>query len=121
MSTNNSQFGNTPSEPLFENNNNEINIDHLISLDIVLASQPLIQFTTANMIPSQTQLTRNVAEHDNVTRRQQRQRRRRQRQRLRRQEQQEEQRRQRQIEGQLPRRTARTTNKRSPIQRVVRT
>jgi hypothetical protein len=86
MSTNNSQIGNTPSEPLFESNNIECNIDELLSTEFLPTRQSLVQFTTTNTIPSQTQFIPNVPEHDNITRRQQDRRRREQREALQQQE-----------------------------------
>jgi len=98
MNTNNSQIGNSPLENLFQNNNNQSDIDQLLSDVIVVNSQPLIQFnTTNNMIPSQIPLIPNAApEHNNLSRRQEGRQRRRRRQRERRREaqrqrQQEEQ------------------------------
>jgi hypothetical protein len=79
------------SELLFGNNENTTNLDQLLAVEIVTTSQPLIQFNTTNMIPSQTQLMHNVSQHYSVTRRQQARRRRRQRQRQRRREQRQEQ------------------------------
>jgi hypothetical protein len=89
MNMDNSQIGNTPSEQLFKNNDDTYNLDQLLSVEIVTTSQPLIEFNTANMIPSQIQLIDNLEENGILTRRQQARRRRRQRQRQRRRENQE--------------------------------
>jgi hypothetical protein len=71
MSTNNSQIGNTPSEILFKHNNNESNIDQLLSIQLVTTNQSLLQFSTTDMISTQMQLIHNAPEHDTVTTRQQ--------------------------------------------------
>ncbi len=81
MSANNSQIGNTPSELLFGNNENKSNLDQLLSVEIATTSQPLIQFTTTDMIPTEIPLIPHVPETSNITRRQEGRRRRRQRQR----------------------------------------
>ncbi len=88
MSVNNSRIGNTLLEPLFENNENKSNQDQLPSVEIATTSQPLIQFTTTNMIPSQIQLIPPVSETSNISKRQESRIRRRQRRCQRRREQQ---------------------------------
>lgn len=98
----NSQIGNTPSEQLFKNNDDTYNLDQLLSVEIVTTSQPLIEFNTANMIPSQIQFIDNLADNDLLTRRQQARRRRRHRQRQPRREHQEALR-QQQAQQQQPR------------------
>ncbi len=60
----------TPSELLFGNYEKTTNLDQLLAVEIVTTSQPLIQFTTTNMISSQIQLIHNIPEHDTVNRRQ---------------------------------------------------
>jgi hypothetical protein len=101
MSSNKSQIGITPFEALFEDNNNKSNIDQQLSVEIITTSQSLVQFSTINMIPNQTELIHNIQEHNTLTRRQQNRRRRRQRQRQRRrQHREEQQRRQRQRQQQ---------------------
>ena len=113
MTQNNSQIGNTPSEPLFANNDNESNIDQLLSVGIVTTNQPMVQFTTANTIPSQNPSILNFQQNATITTRQQARRRRRQRQRERRRERrqaarlQQEQRRQVQHEQIFERRQRR--------------
>ncbi len=83
MTANNTLIGHTPSELLFGIYEKTINLDQLLAVEIVTTSQPVIQFNTINMLPSQTQLIHNVPQHHSVTRRQQGRRRRRQRQRQR--------------------------------------
>jgi hypothetical protein len=94
MSTNNSQSGHTPLESLILNNENESNINQLLSVEIVNTSQPSsIPFNTTNMIP-------NLQQHANVFERHHTQREHQHpqqfRQRQERQQQQEEQQQQRQ-------------------------
>ncbi len=89
MTANNSQIGNIPLEPLFGNNENKSNIDQLIFVEIATTSQPLIQFTAANMIPSQISLIPHVPETSNIKIRQEGRRGRRQHRRQRRREQRE--------------------------------
>ncbi len=96
MNANNSQIENTPLELLFGNNENTSNPYQLLSVEIATTSQPLIQFTTTNMIPSQIQLIPPVSETSNISKRQESRIRRRQRRCQRRREQREaEQRRRR--------------------------
>ncbi len=100
MSTNNSQIGNTPSEPLINNTENETNIDQLLSVEIVTTSQSsLIQLNPINMIP-------NIQLHGNILRPQHARRGRQQQQYQQRQEwqQQQEEQRQQQQERQRRRR-----------------
>ncbi len=95
MNGNNTQIGHISSEPLFEYSDNQSNVDQILSNEIVITSQPLIPFTTTNMIASPTfPIQNNVLPNNHLTqvqlarRRHQRQR---QRRRERRQEQQREQ------------------------------
>ncbi len=53
MNRNNTQIGHISSEPLLEHNDDQSNVDQILSNEIVITSQPLIPFTTTNMIPSQ--------------------------------------------------------------------
>lgn len=102
MSTQNSQIAYTPSEALSENNQNESNIDQLLSVQIITTSQSSsMLFNTTNMIPSQIPMFSNTTEHNhnnnnNLTQRQEGRRRRERREALR-QQQQEEQRRRREL------------------------
>jgi hypothetical protein len=71
MSQNNSQIGHTPSEALPENNENESNIDQLLSVQIITINQSAsMPFNTTNMIPSQIPVISNAPGHNNLTRRQ---------------------------------------------------
>ncbi len=65
MNTNNSQIGHIPSEPSFENNDNESSVDQLLPAGIVITSQPLTQFTMTNMIPTQSFRIQNIVPEDN--------------------------------------------------------
>jgi hypothetical protein len=64
MNTNNSQPGHSPSESTFiENNENQSNIDQLLSVEIVTTSQPSsssIQFNSIDMFVA------NIQQHNNV-------------------------------------------------------
>ncbi len=102
MNRNNTQIGHISSEPLLEHNDDQSNVDQILSNEIVITSQPLIPFTTTNMIPSQSfRIRNNVPEHNHLTQRQlvrpirrppQRQQRRRERRQERERQQQETQR-----------------------------
>jgi hypothetical protein len=112
MNTNNTQIGHIPTESLVENNNdNDSNIDQLLSSEtVIISQQPMIQFNATNMIPSQIPLipsriqlvTSHVSQYENPTRRQLGRRRRRQRQRQRRQQGRQEQFQQRERQRQRP-------------------
>jgi hypothetical protein len=90
-------------EPLYEHNNNECNIDQLLSIELVTTSQSLLEFTTTNVIPSQTQSSHHVSEHTSVFRRQQGRRRRHQRRQQQREQRRQRQQQQRQQSQQQPR------------------
>jgi hypothetical protein len=87
-SNNSSQIGHTPSEQIFENKTNEIDINQKLSTELVTTSQPFVQLNTTNMIPSPRQVIVNVPLHNNTTTRHEGRRIRRQRRRQRREEQQ---------------------------------
>ena len=70
MNTNSTQTGDIPSELLSENNINTFDLDQLISDEVVVTSQPLVQLNTTNMIPSPRQSIPTVSEHNNLTIRQ---------------------------------------------------
>ncbi len=86
MGANHSQIGNTPSQSLSENIENEANRGQTLSVQTLTTSQPWIQFKPTNMIPSQIPLIPHVQEHQNVSRRQLGRQRRRQKQRQRREQ-----------------------------------
>ncbi|CAF2886133.1 unnamed protein product [Rotaria sp. Silwood2] len=80
-------MGNTPSESIITSTKNEIDIDQLLSIGIVTASQSSIQLNMTTMLPSQiriipnqTLMLTNLEEDEFRTRRREAQRRRRQRQ-----------------------------------------
>ena len=93
MNSDNSQIGHTPSEQIFENNTNEIDITQILSTELVTIIQPFVKFNTTDMIPSRMQVIGNVVLHNTTATRQEIRRRRRQRQRQRRRQRQEEERR----------------------------
>ncbi|CAF1502296.1 unnamed protein product, partial [Adineta steineri] len=95
MTTSNSQVGNSPSTPSFENNATQSNINLLLLDEIRITNESTLQFSEINMIPSQIPMLPNPSEHDNLTQRQETRRRRRQRQELLRQEQLQQQQQQR--------------------------
>ncbi len=104
MNRNNTQIGHISSEPLLEYSNNQSNIHQILSNEIVITSQPLIPFTTTNMIPSQTfRIQNNVPADHHLTQAQLARRRRRQRQRQRRQARRQEERERQQQEQQRQR------------------
>ncbi|CAF1459906.1 unnamed protein product [Adineta steineri] len=89
MTANNSQYGNSPSTPSFENNASQSNINLLLLDEIHITNESTLQFNEINMIPSQMPAISNTLEHSNVTQRRESRRTRRQRRRQRWREQQE--------------------------------
>ncbi len=68
---NSTQIGHISSEPLLEHNDDQSDVDQILSNEIVITSQPLIPYTTTNMIPSQSfRIRNNVPEHNHLTQRQ---------------------------------------------------
>ncbi|CAF4652719.1 unnamed protein product, partial [Rotaria sp. Silwood2] len=83
------QNGNNPTEPPIQNTENEFNINRLLSRELVITNQPLLELGTTNIIPTSNRLTSNLQHESNITRRQEGRRRRCQRQGQRRREQRE--------------------------------
>jgi hypothetical protein len=65
MSINNTQPGYIPTDAFIENNENESNIDQLLSVEVISTSQPSLSvtFNPINMIPSQTSVLSNIQPH----------------------------------------------------------
>jgi hypothetical protein len=68
MSINNTQPGYIPTDSFIENNENESNIDQLLSVEVISLSQPslAVTFNPINMIPSQTSLLSNMPQQNNL-------------------------------------------------------
>ncbi|CAF2117003.1 unnamed protein product [Rotaria magnacalcarata] len=86
----------SPNEPSLDNNDGEINLDQLLSAQIQITSQPLMEWSTTTRMPSQIPRNPNSALHPMLTTRQLARRRYRQRRQQQQLQQREEQRRQRQ-------------------------
>ncbi|CAF1413507.1 unnamed protein product, partial [Rotaria magnacalcarata] len=82
----------SPNEPSLDNNDEEINLDQLLSTEIQITSQPLMTWSATTRIPSQKPRNPNSTLHPIVTTRQLARRRYRQRRQQRRQQQQLQQR-----------------------------
>ncbi|CAF3572349.1 unnamed protein product [Rotaria socialis] len=60
----------SPNEPSLDNNDGEINLDQLLSAEIQITSQPLMEWSTTTRMPSQKLGNPNNALHPIVTTRQ---------------------------------------------------
>ncbi|CAF1154084.1 unnamed protein product [Rotaria magnacalcarata] len=81
----------SPSEPSLHNHHGELKIDQALTVDIIMTSQPLLDFSTTTTMPSQLPSNPNTTSHGQLTLRRLARRRRRQRRRERLRQQREQQ------------------------------